>query len=227
MQRLYLTTWFFAILALLQKFVCDSMIYKDIKLKIFMKRKYKGGVKIYILLFIITILIIGSAMMFGYGGDAVQSAKEDTQNKAQDALNQKGEEVMGKVIGGSQEIIGQKLKETGEKMLEEEYTAVKGDPGFYGDYGEVDATHFERVILFFTAPWCPSCTDAQNNIEINQKEIPANVAVVRVDFDHNNELREKYNVNKQHTFVLIDKSGEEISRWDNSKTLSEIIDNIK
>ncbi len=204
----------------------SSMIYKDIKLKIFMKKTQKGVSKILLLLIIVVILII-SAIIFGYGGDNVQNVKNDAQDKAQDALDEKGEEMMGKVIGGSQEVIGKKLKETGEKMLEEKYVVVNGESGMYGDYNGSDIANFERTILFFTAPWCPSCTEAENDVEINQEKIPTNVAVVRVDFDNNNELRERYHVEKQHTFVLVDKNGKEISQWNNSETLGEIIDNIK
>ncbi|MEA3322752.1 MAG: thioredoxin family protein [Patescibacteria group bacterium] len=186
-----------------------------------MKKTQKGVSKILLLLVIVVILVI-SAIIFGYGGQEVQNVKNDMQDKAQDVVDERGEKAVEKVVESGREAVGEKLKETGEKLLEEKVVA-----GFYGNYADINQEDFERTILFFTAPWCPNCTETGNNIEAEQKEIPDNVAVVRVDFDNESELREKYHVEKQHTFVLVDKNGKEISRWNNSTTVEEIIDNIK
>lgn len=186
-----------------------------------MKKTQKGASKILLLLVIVVILII-SAIVFGYGGQEAQNVKNDMQDRAQDVVDEKGGKVVEKVVESGREAAGKKLKETGEKLLEE-----KAKAGFYGNYNDINQEDFERTILFFTAPWCPSCTEAESNIEAGQKEIPDNVAIVRVDFDNENELREKYHVEKQHTFVLVDKDGKEISRWNNSTTIEEIINNIK
>jgi thiol-disulfide isomerase/thioredoxin len=186
-----------------------------------MKKIYRGGIKIILLLIITIILIIGSAIIFGYGGQQVQDAKEDVQNKAQEVIEEKSAEVVTDVIEGGQEAIGKTLKETGEKMLEETI-----EPGFYGFYGDDRADNYARTILFFTADWCPSCISVDEEIQKDKKQIPTDVAIVKIDFDDDEGLREKYSVDKQHTFVLIDIEGKEIKRWQNSKTLSEIIDNI-
>jgi len=186
-----------------------------------MKKIQKGVSKIFLLIIIFVIIVI-SAIIFGYDNNGVREMQSDIQTKAQDVISEGSEVVVEKVIDESKEVVGKKLKKTGENMLGE-----KIEPGVYGEYGDEDVEGFENKILFFTAPWCPSCTEVHENIIEEQKEIPADVAIIRVDFDNDVQLREKYGVDKQHTFILIDENGEEISRWNNSKTLKEIIENIK
>jgi len=185
-----------------------------------MKKTKKGGVKVWVLLSIVLVLVVVSAIMFGYSGNSMEEMQADIGQKAQDIVV---EGVVEKVVDDGRVMVGEKLKETGEKILGEEELA----DGFYGVYVDVDVNEFEKVVLFFTAPWCPSCIEAENDIEIYKKEIPAGVAIVRVDFDNNIELREKYNVTKQHTFVLIDKVGEAMLQWNGDKTFNEIMNNIK
>jgi thiol-disulfide isomerase/thioredoxin len=201
--------------------VLGSIINKVIKIKLFMKRKYKGGIKIILLLTITIILIVGSAIFFGYGGQQVQDAKDGVQDKAQEVIEEKSAEVVTNAIESGQEVIGKTLKETGEKMLEK-----TSEPGFYGFYGDDGVDDYAQTILFFTADWCPSCVNVDEEIQKDKKQIPTDVAIVKVDFDDDEGLRETYNVDKQHTFILIGVDGKEIKRWQNSKTLNEIIDNI-
>ncbi len=186
-----------------------------------MQKTYKGVSKI-LLIVLVGIIIVISAVMFGYGGEEVQDVKDDVQDKAQDVISEASDDMVSKVVEEGQEVIGKKLKETGEKMLEED---VK--PGYYGEYGDDGVGEYEKVILFFTAPWCPSCVEAEKNIEIDKKDIPTDVAIVKVDFDNDVELREKYGINKQHTFVLVGNDDVDDVKWDGSITLSEVIDNIE
>jgi thioredoxin 1 len=43
-----------------------------------------------------------------------------------------------------------------------------------------------------------------------------------VDFDDSIELRKKYGVTVQHTFVQIDSSGGAIGKWSGSVTIAEV-----
>jgi thiol-disulfide isomerase/thioredoxin len=67
-----------------------------------------------------------------------------------------------------------------------------------------------RVILFFHAPWCPSCRGLENDIISNQNSIPKDLLIMRVDYDSSTELKNKYKVVQQHTLVQVDKDGNAI-----------------
>ena len=66
------------------------------------------------------------------------------------------------------------------------------------------------VVLFFHAPWCPSCRALESDIEANLSSIPPNVHLLKVDYDSATELKKKYGVVRQHTLVQVDSAGNEI-----------------
>ena len=91
----------------------------------------------------------------------------------------------------------------------------------YQDYSEtaVKASTGSNV-LFFHATWCPSCNAADKNIKA--EAIPAGLNIFKVDYDSNVELRKKYGVTAQHTFVLIDENLEKVklmAAWRNSSDI--------
>jgi len=72
------------------------------------------------------------------------------------------------------------------------------------------------------ANWCSTCKIARDNIESNLNSIPSDLTIVVVDFDKENDLRKKYGVTIQHTFVQIDENGNELAKWSGSITAEEI-----
>lgn len=68
----------------------------------------------------------------------------------------------------------------------------------------------ERVILYFWAPWCTSCSSLDVEIEKNPEIIPSDAVVLRIPYDSSTELKRKYSVTTQHTFVLIDAENEPV-----------------
>ena len=180
---------------------------------------YKGGVKIFLLLLIV--IIIGlSSVMFSFDDHNIAG---NVQNKAQEALRDGSGKVIDKVAEEGRVAVGEKLKETGEKMM----TGENNDPGVYQKYDEAVITQYEKNILFFTASWCPSCVEADKNLLAQKNMIPSKMAIHDVDYDTAVQLREKYNIDKQHTFVQIDQSGNEITRWTNSTTVEDIVSHMQ
>lgn len=69
------------------------------------------------------------------------------------------------------------------------------------------------VVLFFHASWCPYCKEADANFQANLDKIPQGVTVLKTDYDSNTDLKKKYGVTYQHTFVQIDSQGNLVSKW--------------
>lgn len=83
-----------------------------------------------------------------------------------------------------------------------------------------------KVVLFFNAVWCSTCQQARENIEASLGQIPADLVIVVVDFDSSIELRKKYGVTVQHTFIEIDSAGEPLSKWSGSVTVDQIVEQL-
>lgn len=107
-----------------------------------------------------------------------------------------------------------------------EATAKTEKPGSYLTLREYEDTKEQfvdaDVVLFFNANWCSTCKIARDNIESNLESIPSNLAIVVVDFDRETDLRKRYGVTIQHTFVQIDRNGNELAKWAGSTTVKEI-----
>jgi thiol-disulfide isomerase/thioredoxin len=85
---------------------------------------------------------------------------------------------------------------------------------------EVAATSGNKV-LFFHASWCPSCTGAAKNL--SAETAPEGLNVFKVDYDSNADLKAKYGVVSQHTFVEIDENGTMVNRWFGSRNYTDIL----
>lgn len=84
-----------------------------------------------------------------------------------------------------------------------------------------------QVVLFFRASWCPTCRVVNADINANILKIPSNLSILDIDYDNSKELKKKYGVTYQHTFVQVDKDGNLIKKWVGSPTLESLISEIK
>lgn len=112
-----------------------------------------------------------------------------------------------------------------ESMMVEDDTA----PGTYEEYGAEKIVFAANgdVILFFHAPWCPTCKALDTNINASLTGIPANTKILKVDYDSSTELKKKYGVTYQHTLVQVDKDGNMITKWSGGNTLASITAKIQ
>lgn len=62
-----------------------------------------------------------------------------------------------------------------------------------------------KKVLFFHAPWCKQCRSIEAGI--NEQGVPEGFTIIKVDYDSHQDLRKKYGVKLQTTFVKIDDSG--------------------
>ena len=91
----------------------------------------------------------------------------------------------------------------------------------YADYSGNEAKYSDAdVVLFFNASWCSTCVEADK--QLSGAQFPDDLVVVSVDYDSNQDLRQKYGVTTQHTFVQINPDGSEVTKFTGSKTVDDI-----
>jgi len=89
-----------------------------------------------------------------------------------------------------------------------------------------------RRVLFFYASWCSTCKPADASFMQNMNKIPEDVTLIRVNYNdpdtdqEEKDLAKKYGVTYQHTFVQIDSSGKEITKW-NGGQIDELLSQIE
>ncbi len=83
-----------------------------------------------------------------------------------------------------------------------------------------------KAVLFFHASWCPTCKAANEAFSTRTSEIPAGVTILKTDYDAEKDLKARYGITYQHTFVQVDAEGNEITKW-NGGDIEELQENLK
>jgi len=92
---------------------------------------------------------------------------------------------------------------------------------------ELSANGYDTNVVFFFAPWCPECRAFKE--AINASSIPDGVQVLETDFDSSTELKSKYGVTLQSTFVKVSDNGDQQSKYvgyGKDKSLSSVLSNL-
>jgi len=118
------------------------------------------------------------------------------------------------------------VKAEGDVMIKDEADVmVKEDKtSWYIDYDESLIGSNDTTVLFFHASWCPSCRAADSSISASGVD---EILLLKTDYDSNTDLRRKYWVTTQHTFVQVDAQGELITKWTGSNSVEDIIAKIQ
>ncbi len=83
-----------------------------------------------------------------------------------------------------------------------------------------------KKVYFFHASWCPICQGIEKEINADTSKIPAGVTLIKTDFDTSTELRKKYGVTTQYTFVQVDNNGNQTAKW-SASSLTDALAGIK
>jgi len=100
----------------------------------------------------------------------------------------------------------------------------------FGD-GVIESQNAKKRVLFFYANWCPTCRPVDTELKASESKIPDGAVVIRVNYNDSEtdaaekELADKYGITYQHTFVLLDRDGGILKKW-NGGSLKEILANI-
>jgi thioredoxin 1 len=83
-----------------------------------------------------------------------------------------------------------------------------------------------NIVLFFHASWCPSCRGLSSDIEKNLDNIPSDLIILKVDYDKETALKQKYGVTSQHTLVQIDNQGNLVKKWSGGSSLDKLVSEL-
>ena len=103
----------------------------------------------------------------------------------------------------------------------------------YVDYSSKSLTQASanngRAVLFFAAlAWCPSCQAADRDFKANFNKVPPDVTILKVDYDTAKDMKQKYAITMQDTFIQVDGQGKEITRWNSGgQGLKTLLANVQ
>lgn len=124
------------------------------------------------------------------------------------------------------ETVAMEMKKAEELAMEKEKMTKEGEvmtqKGSYTTYDQAKLANAEKgdVVLFFHAGWCPKCQESDKNFKASAT--PDGLTILKIDYDNSTELRQKYGVTIQHTFVQVDKAGNELKQWNGSYSYDDI-----
>ncbi len=103
------------------------------------------------------------------------------------------------------------MKDDGDSMMASDVMAKGG----YEDYASEKLAFATtgHIVLFFYAPWCPTCRSADADITGKLETIPTDLLILKTDYDTSTDLKKKYGVTYQHTFVEVDANGAMVQKW--------------
>lgn len=115
-------------------------------------------------------------------------------------------------------------KGSGRAGFIEENGKVGSTLGQYRDYDEtiLPTLKDKKILLFFHADWCPTCRNFDK--QIAEMTLPQDVIILKVDYDTATELKKKYSILSQSTWVQIDTTGKMYKRWLGKSNLKDILD---
>jgi thiol-disulfide isomerase/thioredoxin len=126
----------------------------------------------------------------------------------------------------SEEAMASEEPMASEEAMASEEPAAAAAPGAYitlADYRGNEAMYGNGdVVLFFHADWCPTCQATEEDLTENAAAIPAGLTIVKVDYDDSDELKQRYGITTQHTYVQVDADGNELAKWTGSTTSADI-----
>ncbi len=84
-----------------------------------------------------------------------------------------------------------------------------------------------QVVINFRAARCPTCKATSDDIIDNQDLIPEWVIILEADYDKYIDLKDKYWVTRQTTFVFLDKNGEMVKQARLTRGIDQLLEELK
>ena len=179
---------------------------------------------------VIFVLIGGGLLVVNQQSSSTEQAKM-VQEKV--AMAEK-EAMKAKENAAMEEKKAMEKKNDSSAGSEQDKMMKKDSASRYVEYSRsaYDQAAGKRRVLYFYATWCPSCKTANEDFTANPNKIPEGVVVIRTNYNDPNtdqeekDLAKKYGITYQHTFVQVDSTGKEITKWNGGQT-DELLTKLK
>lgn len=103
------------------------------------------------------------------------------------------------------------------KTLSEDKSVPQMELLGYVDYSDsrlsISQNSGKSVLFFAATSWCTTCSRLDQEIKSRANEIPAGVTILKVDYDRDDAMKQKYGIVVQHTLVILGNEGSELARW--------------
>lgn len=119
-------------------------------------------------------------------------------------------------------------KWSGREDFIEKYNKIPETDNFPSYYKAYSAENLKNatgnILLFFHAEWCSTCKEFDRQI----KELwdVQNITILVVDYDNSTELKQKYSVLSQSTFVQVDNDWNMFKRFLGKTDIKDIFNNL-
>ena len=91
-------------------------------------------------------------------------------------------------------------------IQEDEMEVSETFSAIYTDF-EAGAGEGQKHVLFFHAPWCPTCVKWEGKVTAGMDDLNENVVIYKTDYDTSDDLKTQYEITKQSTAVFINADG--------------------
>lgn len=166
--------------------------------------------KISIVVVVLILAITGGHFVFSRTNESSNVITMSTQNTAQN-LTESDEDKTTSSTKNDAQIEG---------MTKGRYTAYSSE--------NTASAGYNKNIIFFYAPWCPECRAFKEAIQA--ETIPDGTQILETDFDSSTDLKKKYGITLQSTFVRVNNNGEMKSKWvgyGKDKSLNTVLENLE
>ena len=189
---------------------------------------------------LVVLLLIGGGVYFMQDGGSMDKAGMEQKVMIEKEVMEKDAMTKVEMTKGEEGVMEKDAvmeKDTMQKdgvMMKDE-SSMKKDGEMMVHGGTYEAYSAEKiawaqngkVVLFFRASWCPTCRAVDGDIKKNIMAIPKDVTILDVNYDTEIALKQKYGVTYQHTFVQVDASGNQITKWSASPTLAALLTEVQ
>jgi len=76
----------------------------------------------------------------------------------------------------------------------------------YTDY-QADEAMGQKHILFFHAPWCPTCVKWEAKVKESMGDLGEDVVIYKTDYDTSEALKKEYGITQQSTAAFVNADG--------------------
>ncbi len=131
----------------------------------------------------------------------------------------------------SMQLTERKTAITNEAASSEDTNFVQADTTRYIPYSPEVLAHASQnkgsILLFFYEEGCQSCQAVERDMLSKLENIPTHILVLKAYYNSEKDLKQKYEVTAPHTFVQIDNDGNEVTKWEGSDTLEQVLARMK